>query len=229
MAKLGSRKRDSGVPTRRKNEIPVDVYIPFVETLFRDGTTLAIGIVAQALIAAMVFVKTLDPVYLSIAITIVSIGTLRLFSIARSRKAFPLVDIETARHHENIYIFWGSLHASVLGLFCFLGIYGAQDQFAEIASVCVTLASITSIAGRNYGSPRLVMFQIVAATWPISLALATLAVDLPARSCRSVAQRSSRGGMPRAAATRSTHRGMDTFHFGGHQRRRRMATARARE
>ncbi len=169
MAKLGSRKRDSGVPTRRKNEIPVDVYIPFVETLFRDGTTLAIGIVAQALIAAMVFVKTLDPVYLSIAITIVSIGTLRLFSIARSRKAFPLVDIETARHHENIYIFWGSLHASVLGLFCFLGIYGAQDQFAEIASVCVTLASITSIAGRNYGSPRLVMFQIVAATWPISL------------------------------------------------------------
>jgi diguanylate cyclase (GGDEF)-like protein len=70
---------------------------------------------------------------------------------------------------ENVYILWGTLHASTLGLFCFAGIYWAHDQFAEIASVCVTLASVTSIAGRNYGSPRLVMFQIVAATWPISL------------------------------------------------------------
>src|SRR5690606_38057490 len=74
-----------------------------------------------------------------------------------------------ARKMENVYILWGTLHASTLGLFCFAGIYWAQDQFAEIASVCVTLASVTSIAGRNYGSPRLVMFPIVAATWPISL------------------------------------------------------------
>ncbi|HRP79688.1 MAG TPA: EAL domain-containing protein, partial [Aquamicrobium sp.] len=78
-------------------------------------------------------------------------------------------DRAEAERMENVYILWGTLHASTLGLFCFAGIYWAQDQFAEIASVCVTLASVTSIAGRNYGSPRLVMFQIVAATWPISL------------------------------------------------------------
>ena len=50
---------------------------------------------------------------------------------------------------------------SSLGLFCFVGIYLAHDGFAEIASVAVTLASATSIAGRNYGSPRMVMIFIM--------------------------------------------------------------------
>jgi len=36
------------VTAKRKQDLPVDVYIPFVETLFRDGFTLAIGISAQA-------------------------------------------------------------------------------------------------------------------------------------------------------------------------------------
>src|SRR5690606_23357688 len=94
---------------------------------------------------------------------------LRLVIMRNGTGAPPPADRAEARKMENVYILWGTLHASTLGLFCFAGIYWAHDQFAEIASVCVTLASVTSIAGRNYGSPRLVMFQIVAATWPISL------------------------------------------------------------
>ena len=48
------------------------------------------------------------------------------------------------------------MHGVALGTFCFIGIYLAHDTFAEIAAVCVTLASVTAIAGRNYGSPRMV-------------------------------------------------------------------------
>jgi len=157
------------VASRRKNEIPGDVYIPFVETLFRDGLTLGIGVVAQALLAVLVYFKTEDEIYLGIATAIVAIGFLRLISIQKYRNAPALTDVVEAHKRENVYIFWGVLHASALGFFCFAGIYLAHDQFAEIAAVAVTLASATSIAGRNYGSPRLVMFQIVAATWPISL------------------------------------------------------------
>ncbi len=169
MPLLRSRKTGAGVAIKRKNEIPVDVYISFVETLFRDGLTLGIGVVAQALLAVMVYFKTGDKLYLGIALAIVAIGILRLISIQKYRNAPALTDAVEAHKRENVYIFWGVLHASALGFFCFAGIYLAHDQFAEIAAVAVTLASATSIAGRNYGSPRLVMFQIVAATWPISL------------------------------------------------------------
>ncbi len=159
------------MPNRKNDELPLDIYIPFVQTLFRDGVTLAVGVVAQSMLAVLVYVKTQDPIYLGIAICIATVGALRLISIKRCREAPPPQDRGQARKLENAYIIWGTLHASSLGLFCFAGIYWAHDQFAEIAAVCVTLASATSIAGRNYGSPRLVFFQIVAATWPISLGL----------------------------------------------------------
>ena len=154
---------------RKKTEIPVDVYIPFVETLFRDSSTLAIGIAAQALLAVLAFFKTSASIYLGIALIIITVGSLRLISMNRCRRAPAPTTREDARQLENIYILWGSLHALALGLFCFCGIYWAPDNFAEIAAVSVTLASATSIAGRNYGSPRLVMIQIVAATSPISI------------------------------------------------------------
>jgi diguanylate cyclase (GGDEF)-like protein len=157
------------MPTRRNKELPLDIYIPFVQTLFRDGVTLAVGIAAQSLLALLVYLKTGYEIYLAVALSIVGIGILRLDSMRRCRKAPPPTDRAQARRLENTYILWGTLHASSLGMFCFSAIYLAYDQFAEIAAVCVTLASATSIAGRNYGSPRLVMFQIVAATWPISL------------------------------------------------------------
>ena len=53
---------------RKKSEIPVDVYIPFVETLFRDGLTLSIGILAQTFLIGLVWWKNGDPLYLLVAI-----------------------------------------------------------------------------------------------------------------------------------------------------------------
>ena len=157
------------MPTKARNELPLDIYIPFVQTLFRDSATLAVGILAQSLLAVLVYLKTSDPIYLAVALSILGVGAMRRVSQRPWRRAPPPPDRAEAERLEDVYILWGTLHASTLGLFCFAGIYWAHDQFAEIAAVCVTLASVTSIAGRNYGSPRLVMFQIVAATWPISL------------------------------------------------------------
>jgi len=157
------------MPTRRNNELPLDIYIPFVQALFRDGVTLAVGIVAQSFLAFLVFFKTNDAVYLLIGLAIVAIGAMRLHSTRKITTAPPLRSREEARRLENVYIFWGSLHASALGLFCFSGIWLAHDQFAEIASICVTLATATSIAGRNYGSPRMVMVLIITLTMPISI------------------------------------------------------------
>ncbi|PDQ20379.1 diguanylate phosphodiesterase [Mesorhizobium sanjuanii] len=154
---------------RRKNEIPVDVYIPFVETLFRDGLTLSIGFFAQTLLVVLVYWKTRDPIYIAVAVGLLTVAFLRLRNIRKYRHAPPPSTWEEAHRRENDYILYGSMHGFMLAVFCFVGIYLAHDNFAEIAAVCVTLASATSIAGRNYGSPRMVMIFIVAMTWPISL------------------------------------------------------------
>lgn len=154
---------------RRNNEIPVDVYIPFVETLFRDGSTLAVGMVAQTALMMVVWWKTDHPLYLVITLFTVLVCTLRQRNFRKYNSLPSPTTWEEARKRENDYILYGSVHGLALGTFCLAGIYFAHDSFAEIAAVCVTLASATSIAGRNYGSRRMVMIFIVTTTWPISL------------------------------------------------------------
>jgi diguanylate cyclase (GGDEF)-like protein len=154
---------------KRKNEIPVDVYIPFVETLFRDGLTLSIGFFAQTLLVMLVYWKTRDPAYIAVAVGLLIVAFLRLRNIRKYRNAPSPRNWAEARRRENDYILYGSMHGFMLGAFCFAGIYLAHDNYAEIAAVCVTLASATSIAGRNYGSPRMVVIFIMTMTWPISL------------------------------------------------------------
>ncbi|RWM15720.1 MAG: EAL domain-containing protein [Mesorhizobium sp.] len=157
---------------KRKNEIPVDVYIPFVETLFRDSLTLAIGLVAQTLLVILVYWKTTDLAYLLVASGLIIVGALRLRNIRKYNRLPSPKTWEEARSRENDYIIFGSMHGFMLGTFCFVSIYLANDShdnYAEIAAVCVTLASVTSISGRNYGSPRMVMIFIMTTTWPISL------------------------------------------------------------
>ncbi|WP_378948627.1 putative bifunctional diguanylate cyclase/phosphodiesterase [Mesorhizobium sp. ANAO-SY3R2] len=154
---------------RRNNEIPVDVYIPFVETLFRDGSTLAVGMVAQTLLMVVVWWKTEHPLYLVVALLMVLVCTLRQRNFRKYNSLPSPTTWEEAHKRENDYILYGTLHGLVLGAFCLAGIYFAHDSFAEIAAVCVTLASATSIAGRNYGSPRMVMIFTVTMTWAISL------------------------------------------------------------
>lgn len=154
---------------RPGNSIPADIYIPFVETLFRDGKTLAIGITAQTLLAVLVFWKTSEPIYLGVALALVFAGVLRSISFRRFRRAPTIETPEIANRWEKEYILLASVHTLALGSFCFVAIYLVHDVFAEIAAVCVTLASATAIAGRNYGSPRMVMILVVTLAGPISL------------------------------------------------------------
>ncbi len=154
---------------RKKKELPVDIYLRFVETLFRDGNTLALGVGSQVLLAVLVYWRTDAIIYLLIAVALLVGGMVRLVGIRKYRNTGPPASYEEGKQRERYYILLGTIHASSLGFFCFTGIYLAYDPYAEIASVAVTLASVTSIVGRNYGSPSMVMIMIVTVTWPISL------------------------------------------------------------
>lgn len=153
----------------RKKELPDDVYIPFVETLFRDGFTLAIGISAQSALIALVWSKTGNPAYLAIVICLLAVGVVRVLDMRRFAAMPPLVSREEARRRENLYILYGSMHGMVLGTFCLVAIMSAEDSFSETAAVCIALATAMGISGRNYGSPRMVIILIITLTCPMAL------------------------------------------------------------
>ena len=154
---------------KRKQDLPVDVYIPFVETLFRDGFTLAIGISAQTALIGLVWANTGNMAFGAFVACMIGVGVVRVLNMRKYSSLPPLVTREEARRRENTYIAYGAMHGLTLGLFCFYAIYIVQDSVAETAAVCISLATATGIAGRNYGSPRMVIILIITLTCPMSL------------------------------------------------------------
>lgn len=61
------------------------------------------------------------------------------------------------------------MHGAALGMFSLIAIVSAESNFSETAAVCIVLATALAIAGRNYGSPRMVIILIVALTFPMAL------------------------------------------------------------
>lgn len=148
-----------------------EVYIPFVQSLFRDGKTLALGVFVQTLATLLVYSENGHPIYLVTALILVATGLIRLAGIQYQNNAPPPTTVAEAKRMEWWYILFASLHAAALGFFCFAGIYLAHSQFAELASVSITLATVSSIVGRNYGSARMVTILILMMMAPYSLAL----------------------------------------------------------
>ncbi|TIU66636.1 MAG: EAL domain-containing protein, partial [Mesorhizobium sp.] len=94
------------------------------------------------------------------------------------RSGGEIRDAADATRWEREYILKGSLQGLLLGLFCFISIYVYSDSYAEIGALAITLGSLVTVVGRNYGSPRMVMIFAVTFVGPIAAAL-ILRVDIP--------------------------------------------------
>jgi len=154
----------------KAKELPDDIYIPFVETLFRDGFTLAIGICAQSVLIGLVWAKTGNPIYLAFVAWLIMLGILRLIDMHRV-KATPCISAAEAVGRENRYTIFSALHGGSLGIFSLLALYLSEDSFAELAAIAIPLATATGVSGRNYGSPRMVYILIVVISLPMALGL----------------------------------------------------------
>src|SRR5690606_38239674 len=102
----------------------------FVETLFRDGLTLAIGIFAQSALITLVWSKTGNPVYLAVALCLLAVGAVRVCNMHNFASLPPALTRQEARRRENRYIIYGAMHGIVLGTFCLVAIVAAEDNFS---------------------------------------------------------------------------------------------------
>lgn len=165
---------------RTKTEnIPADVYIQFVRSLFDNAHMLVIGGVCYWILGFMIYFRTHNPLFLAFSFTLLSISLFRYFGIRDFRKAGGVIaNVQEAQRWERNYILKGSLQGLGLGALCFISIYVYPDPFAELAATSLAIATLVTVVGRNYGSPLMVRIFSVTFIGPAALAL-LLRMDVP--------------------------------------------------
>lgn len=152
------------------NTVPTDVYLSFVSSLFGNRQTLFTGMIVHILTYGAVYAKTRDPFYVWLTAVFLSVCIFRIYwfqkfdSAGKSRLTREDISI-----WETRYLWGGVTTTAILGVGSAYAIVFAQDQFAILACIAVTLASMVSVVGRNYGSSRAVNLQTLTACVPIMI------------------------------------------------------------
>ena len=151
----------------RKNTIPDDVYVEFVRSLFGRVNTVLAGAVIHWLAAFLAYLDSGKPSYLVLSFLLLAAGIWRWAGMRRVMLHETITTRAQAEHWERYYILWGTLQILVLGTFCFVGIYFDSGYFAAVAALSVTVGSMPTVVGRNYGSARMVQIFSAASVLPI--------------------------------------------------------------
>lgn len=153
-----------------KNSIPEDVYVGYIRSLFQDVGVLPVGAACYGLIALLLYYKTGQEAYLVFGPAMFIAGVWRYFKITRVDHAL-ISDYPSALAWEARYLWWGSLHGFVVGAFGFFATAWSEDNFSELAAVSAILSGTITIAGRNYGSHKMVSILTLTIVFPMALGL----------------------------------------------------------
>jgi diguanylate cyclase (GGDEF)-like protein len=163
---------------RKLSDIPPDVYVQFVRSLFDNYQTLLVGAACHSIVAAMIYWRGGQEIYAFWAVILFAIGLARYFSLRHFHTSGVVVEADTARGWEIRYLIGGSIQGLALGIFCFTTIYVGNDPYAEFGALAITFGSIVTVVGRNYGSPIMVTIFATTFVGPIAAAL-MMRADVP--------------------------------------------------
>ncbi len=95
------------------------------------------------------------------AFSVVAVGrSMDMRAYARARA--ELKTNEGARRWEIRYGVGAASSLAILGMWCYFGFANTTDPFVHLVSFTTTIAYVIGITGRNFGSSRLVIAQILA-------------------------------------------------------------------
>lgn len=155
-----------------QSALPTEVYLSFVSSLYKSRQMLLIGMLSHAVTFLLTFAKTGDFFYFGCAVAIVLIWVVRSIGMRQfDRENLAALDVKGIRRWEFRYNVGAVCATTTLGLACGYSILISRDPFAELACVSVTLASMVSLVGRNYGSARAVVVISLSACGPIIIGL----------------------------------------------------------
>ena len=157
---------------RQHEQIPTDVYLSFVRSLYGNRMTLRAGMIAHVTVSALLFLKVRDPAYIAFGCAILVNWLARFYSMSLfDRVQFSTDDRSTIAWWERISIVGGGMTAFLLGAMCGYAFLVTRDTFAEIAVLSITLSLLVSVVGRNFGTKITVYVITLAACVPIMISL----------------------------------------------------------
>ena len=154
----------------RQSAVPTDVYLSFVSSLFGNRKTLFTGMIIHILTYLAVYSKSGSTFYLYLTAFFIVVCAYRIYWFNR----FDMVEKGNLSRSEISewelrYLYGGVATTTVLGVGSGYAILMLGDPFAELVCIAVTMASMVSVVGRNYGSPIAVNLQTMSASLPIML------------------------------------------------------------
>jgi diguanylate cyclase (GGDEF)-like protein len=156
----------------RQLAVPTEMYIPLVDSLYKDGRTLLIGTLCVVGSILTTFWKTGEPLLLACAAAVVAVACTRgLVMHAYARARTTVTSNPVARRWERRYVTGAAASVGLLGIWCYIAFATTNDEFAHLVSFSITIAYVVGIFGRNFGNSRSVIVQILCAWAPMTAAL----------------------------------------------------------
>ncbi|EUB97049.1 diguanylate cyclase/phosphodiesterase with PAS/PAC sensor(s) [Rhizobium sp. CF080] len=151
--------------------LSTDVYLSFVTSLFGNRGTLWTGVVVHVLWCLLVFHYSGAQFYLLFACGFAAVFAYRMYWFHR----FDKVDKASLTHDdiaawEQQYVIGAFLAAFLLGVASGYALLVLENPFVGFTCIAMTLGSMMSIVGRNYGSRIAVDLQTLGCCGPILIA-----------------------------------------------------------
>ena len=149
-------------------EIAPEIYIPLVNSLYQEGRTLVVGYFAATGAIVLTYWKTGQILLLAcaLAFSLVAVARaldMRAYALARA----DVKSNESARYWEIRYGVGATLSYAILGFWCLFALTNTTDPFVHLVSFTTTVAYVIGITGRNFGTSRLVVAQIMSVAVPM--------------------------------------------------------------
>jgi diguanylate cyclase (GGDEF)-like protein len=148
------------------------LYAALIDSMCQNFWPMFFGSVCAAAAALMTALKTGNDLLWPCALLIIGIGTFRAFQMSKYERRTSKLTFEQAKYWEPRYAIGAMVYAGVLGMWCFITIFGNDDTVAHMVCVAVTIGYTAGGAARNYGVPKLIQYHILLACGPMALALA---------------------------------------------------------
>jgi len=157
---------------QKPRDLPAEVYIPLVDSLYSETRTLFLGSLAVSLAVLLTAWKDGDVYLYACWGILIVIATARAIDmmIYSGRRA-KVVTTAEALGWEYRYVAGAAGFMGMLGVWCVVAFVVSDDAFVRLVSVCSTIAYMIGISGRNFGSARLVAVLIFVDGVPITIAL----------------------------------------------------------
>jgi diguanylate cyclase (GGDEF)-like protein len=158
--------------TRANQELPSEIYISLVGSLFTDPRTLLVGAIGTIGAAVITALKSGERLLWVCALAMAVTACVRATDMFIFGQQGQLNnDVKVVRKWELRYITGSCFYVTLLGAWCLIAFVKSSDPEVQLLSFSLTLANMIGVAGRNFGSNFLVNAQLLGMGLPLLLAL----------------------------------------------------------